>query len=987
MTTLAEFMIIAGADNRPPMLEKSMKKKYEELSVTEKLQADCDLKATNIVLQGLSPDVYAIVNHHKVTKEIWDKVKLLMQGTKLSLQERECKLYDEFDKFPFLKGLDVPMFTQGDDPIACLNKAMAFLTTATIQDDRVTVQQVQGRQGQSYDGTGYKGNATSFGGNNVGGIARVVKYPCLPDGQDAQTIIPNTASFQTEDLDAYDSDCDDVFNAKAVLMANLSNYGLDIISEVPHFEPYHHDMDNESVRAMHDFVQTPVVDFIDNEIASDSNIIPYSQYLQETQQAAVQDTNLYAQQDSMILFVIEQMSEQMINHVNNWEKANQEKNNESLTVELERYKERGKTFEQRLNIDLSTREKMIDSQMDDMIKEKLALKKKIDTLEQNLSNQLKEKESLLQTDNAQIEYVLGALFVLLYWLFDFRKRFVPQQELSAEQTFWLQISHPNTDQSALSHVKIEAPKELPKVSLVNTSLKKLKYHLGQFDTVMKKRITSDAVIEEEWGFEHTKAVFLNEFIPFLETLKDIFNVFDKDILNEVTEVQIVFNQMEAAVQQCSVDKQCFEIYKKEVFLKNDRLLHQIMSQDVMLCVMNSTVVFDDFVNLEMMKSETCNKCLYLEAELVKRKNMVEREDVRSSSSSVSKITDIQAINKKDRILHSLSSSKKAKIVESNIANNSKPNHSWGSNGTDVPSSSSLINDRNDQIAKIMGYGDYQLGSRDTNFYTISLNDMLKTYLICLLSKASKTKSWLWHHRLSHLNFGVEESPKIPHFNDDPLHETLHEDSTSQGSSSNVRPSHTPFELLVELKNYKKAMLEPYWIDAMQEEIHEFKRLQVWELVPCPDLVMLIKLKWVFKVKKDECGGVLKYKARLVTKGYRQEEGINFKESVAPIARIEAIRIFIANSATKNMTIYQMDVKMTFLNGELREVVYVSQPKGFVDPDKPNHVYRLKKALYGLKQAPRAWYDMLSSFLLLQEFSKGAVDPTLFFQGKKQAVDS
>ncbi|GKA24629.1 retrovirus-related pol polyprotein from transposon TNT 1-94 [Tanacetum coccineum] len=139
---------------------------------------------------------------------------------------------------------------------------------------------------------------------------------------------------------------------------------------------------------------------------------------------------------------------------------------------------------------------------------------------------------------------------------------------------------------------------------------------------------------------------------------------------------------------------------------------------------------------------------------------------------------------------------------------------------------------------------------------------------------------------------------------------------------------------------------------MQEEIHEFERLQVWELVPCPDLVMLIKLKWIFKVKKNKCGGILKNKARLVAKGYRQEEGIDFEESFAPVARIEAIRIFIANAAIKNMTIYQMDVKMAFLNGELREVVYVSQLEGFVDPDKPNHVYRLKKALYGLKQAPR-----------------------------------
>ncbi|GKE75874.1 retrovirus-related pol polyprotein from transposon TNT 1-94 [Tanacetum coccineum] len=164
---------------------------------------------------------------------------------------------------------------------------------------------------------------------------------------------------------------------------------------------------------------------------------------------------------------------------------------------------------------------------------------------------------------------------------------------------------------------------------------------------------------------------------------------------------------------------------------------------------------------------------------------------------------------------------------------------------------------------------------------------------------------------------------------------------------------------------------------MQEEIHEFERLQVWELVPCPDKVMLIKVKWIYRVKTNEFGWVLKNKARLVSQGFRQEEGIDFEESFAPVARIEAIRIFIANVANKNMTIFQMDVKMTFLNGELKEEVYVSQLKGFVDQDNPLHVYKLKKALYVLKQAPRVWYDMLSSFLLSQHFSKGAVDLTLF----------
>nr|GEZ16026.1 hypothetical protein [Tanacetum cinerariifolium] len=121
------------------------------------------------------------------------------------------------------------------------------------------------------------------------------------------------------------------------------------------------------------------------------------------------------------------------------------------------------------------------------------------------------------------------------------------------------------------------------------------------------------------------------------------------------------------------------------------------------------------------------------------------------------------------------------------------------------------------------------------------------------------------------------------------------------------------------------------------------------------------------------------KARLVARGYRQEEGIDFEESFAPVARLEAIRIFLAYVAHKNMVVYQMDVKTAFLNGNLREEVYVSQPDGFIDPDNQNHVYKLKKALYGLKQAPHAWYDMLSSFLLSEDFSKGSVDPTLFIR--------
>nr|GEU79323.1 copia protein [Tanacetum cinerariifolium] len=168
-----------------------------------------------------------------------------------------------------------------------------------------------------------------------------------------------------------------------------------------------------------------------------------------------------------------------------------------------------------------------------------------------------------------------------------------------------------------------------------------------------------------------------------------------------------------------------------------------------------------------------------------------------------------------------------------------------------------------------------------------------------------------------------------------------------------------------------------------KELNEFERLKVWELVPHTYKVMFITLKWIYKVKLDELGGIQKNKAHLVAHGYRQEEGIDFDEYFAPVARLDDIRLFLAYATHMNMLIYQMDVKTTFLNGILREEVYVSQPDGFVDQDNPNHVYKLKKDLYGLKQAPRAWYNLLSKFLLSQEFSKGTVDPTLFIrrQGK------
>ncbi|GJQ92738.1 gag-pol polyprotein [Tanacetum coccineum] len=318
--------------------------------------------------------------------------------------------------------------------------------------------------------------------------------------------------YQADDLDAYDSDCDDFSTAKAVFTANLSTYGLDVLYE-----------EKEAKN-------------IDTEIALEKKV---------------------KELDNIVCKI------------------------ETLMLEEE------------------SRSKMLLKQSDLMV---LKQKVNIKPINYDELNRLSE---------------------------DIGKRFVPQQELSDEQVFRLQTLHPNTDQSASSPVKIEAPRELPKVSLVNTSLKKLKYHLGQFDNVVKKRITPDALTEGEWGFEHTKAIFLKEIIPFLKTLKDIFNVFDKDLLNEIIEVQTVFNQMEAVVQQYHVDKQCFEIQKKQFLIENDRLLDQIISQDIVNIVVNSSLDINTSVNVNSSVAmndsvnyvEMCNKCLELEAELIKQHNM------------------------------------------------------------------------------------------------------------------------------------------------------------------------------------------------------------------------------------------------------------------------------------------------------------------------------------------------------------------------------
>nr|GEV63977.1 hypothetical protein [Tanacetum cinerariifolium] len=353
-----ERMILESVKNGPLILpsieenEVTRPKKYSELSATEAIQADCDVKATNIILQGLLPEVYALLSNHKVAKELWERIELLMQGTSLTKQEREYS------------SLIVPVFQRGDDLIYAINHMMSFLTVvvtsrypptnnqlrnssnprqqATIDNGRVTVQPIQGRHTSLAAGTSrtYTSGASE---NNSKKQRTVVCYnykgedQWIAEAQTTQNVITHNAAYQADDLDAYDSDCDEINTAKVALMTNLSHYGSDNLAEVYNQANVTHNLINQAVQAMSLFEQSNIVNQSETEITSDSNIILYSQYVSESQQTVVQNSNFPAQQDALILSVIEQLKTQVVNctKIN----LDNKSGNETLTAELERYKD------------------------------------------------------------------------------------------------------------------------------------------------------------------------------------------------------------------------------------------------------------------------------------------------------------------------------------------------------------------------------------------------------------------------------------------------------------------------------------------------------------------------------------------------------------------------------------------------------------------------------------------------------------------------
>nr|GEU29006.1 retrovirus-related Pol polyprotein from transposon TNT 1-94 [Tanacetum cinerariifolium] len=1391
MTTLADKAILSGADNRPPMLEKDMydswksimelymlnrqhgrmilesvengpllwptvkengvtrPKKYSELSTTKAIKADCDVKATNIILQGLPPEVYAFVSNHKVVKELWERIQLLMQGTSLTKQERECKLYYVFDKFANKKGdslrdfylrfllllndmniynmkleqfqvntkflntlppewskfmTDVKlvrdlhttnvaqlhaylgqheyhanevrlMNERTSDPLALVEnhqitkspyqthqqsyhhtqfqpqvssfqssqygspyhssqyESHAHTSTplsitypsndfqssvhhnvynpsssipqveyapslrnssnprqqATINNGGVTVQPIQRRQNSLAAGMSRQ-YTSGPSGNNSGKQRVVVCYnsqangqvlykeelefladPGIAEAQSTQYVVTNNAAYQADDLDAYDSDCDEINSAKIALMANLSHYGFDNLAEVHNPDNVTNNVIVQDVQAMLISEQSNIMNQSETEITSDSNIISHSQYVNESQYATVQNSSFPAQQDDLILYVIEQIKTQVVNYT----KINQDNKNvnEILTVELERYKEQVRILKDGNNVD-----KASDS---------CAQSLEIDNLKHTLSEHLKEKESLEQ------------MVTLLKNDFQKEESRNIDRELALEKQTSSRFQNPCYLQKAQQlEPKLYDGSVIQKTNaivirdseetLMLEDESRFKMLQKQKDPMMsKKKVNTkpnSVNFEEPNLFTRPTIVEVPKELPKVSMEKVLVITALKDTLSKLKGKAVV----NEAITLHPIDPELLRIDVAPLALKlrNNR----IAQYDYLKHTQEETATLREIVEnerfLNPLNTSLDYACKYTkriqELLIILKQTCPCINDLGVNLPTSASGSQPQGNTKKDRIQQTQSRAKKNKLEDhprnvrpslhnkKSVANtkaiSSVPNSKLNVN-FDLKCATCNVKFENDHVAKIMGYGDYTIenvtilrvyfveglghnlfsvgqfcdsdleiafrqhtcfirnlddvdllsGSLGNNLYTLSLRDMMASSPICLLSKASKTKSWLWHHRLSHLNFvainhlarqgHVRGLPNLKFEKDhicsacamgkkavatacytknrsivrlrhgkkpyEILHnklrdlsflhvfgalcyptndsenlgklqpkadigifigyaptkkafqiynrrtrrivETIHvsfdeltamaseqsslglalnkmtpatiidqdapspsKSQTTPETQSHVIPQDVEEDIhdieVAHIGNdplfgmpipevafdqsssttYKNALNQSCLIEAMQEELNEFERLEVWELVPRPDKVIVITLKWIYKVKLDELGGILKNKARLVARGYRQDDGIDFEESFALVARLEAIRIFLAYAAHKNMVVYQMDVKTAFLNGNLREEVYVSQSDGFVDPDNPNHVYKLKKALYGLKQAPHAW---------------------------------
>nr|GEY40220.1 hypothetical protein [Tanacetum cinerariifolium] len=710
MTSIADKAILSSADNRPSMLEKDMynswksrmelPKKYSELSATEAIQADCDVKATNIILQGLSPEVYALVSTHKVEKELWKRIQLLMQGTSLTKQERECKLYDEFDKFAYKKGESLRDFylrfslllndmniynmklEQFQVNMKFLNTLppewSKFVTDVKLVRDLHTtnVDQLHAYLGKHE----YHANEVRLMHERTSDPLALVanhqmnKSPYQPHLQSYPhtQFQPQVSSFQSFQYGPpYHSSHG--YASSVHQQSDFSQHDTGLV--VPVFQKGNDPID--AINHMMSFLTVVVTSWYpptNNQLRNSSN--PRQQATINNGRVIIQP--IQGRQNSLTAGMSRQYtsglsgtnsgkqrvivcynckgeghsSKQCIKLKRKrdeaWFKDKVQANGQVLhEKELEFLADPGIAETQSTQYVITNNAAYqaddldaYDSDCDEINAAKIALMANFshygsnnlaevynpDNVIHNVIDQdvqamsISKQLNIMNQSDTEITKKESLEQMVTLLKNDFQKeesryidRELPlekQTELSAEQAFWSQ-NFGNSKESNLSTSTtiVEVPKELPKVSMANLSLKKLKFHLASFDMVVKERTIATAITEGTWGFEHIKACFRDEIIPFVKALKELFNSFDQFFIDELTKVQNFFNKMEQAVEQHCVEKNKFQDKIKDVLKENERLMKQSISSDIM------NVVVNDNVNYACKTVHECERCVTIETEL------------------------------------------------------------------------------------------------------------------------------------------------------------------------------------------------------------------------------------------------------------------------------------------------------------------------------------------------------------------------------------
>ncbi|GJR46663.1 retrovirus-related pol polyprotein from transposon TNT 1-94 [Tanacetum coccineum] len=1061
MTTLADKSLLSGGDNKPPMLEKHLYDSWKsrmELYMLNRphgriffaLMWGCLKNGHTFSSQFVTPyqNQQFITNQSTPlsitypSNEYQSSVHHNVYSPQPSIPQSEyapTAYQQQQSEFPQPDSrLVVPVFQKGDDPIDAINHMMSFLTAivtsrypttnnqlrtssnphqqATIYDGKVTVQPVQGRQTTYAAGITrkYTPGATQASGQVL--TEEEIAFladPGLPDTQTSQTIITHNAAYQADDLDAYDSDCDELNSAKIALMANLSRNGSDALTEVHNPDNLAYDLINQSEQIMTSSEQSNDVNQTETEITSDSNIIPYSQYLSETQQETVQNSNSSAQQDVLILSMFEQLNTQVMNCTNvNLEYKSA---NKALTTELDRYKEEVKDLKEMQNVENSfsgsneqyAEIERLKQTLSEQVQEKDSLMKTVSDLKndlkmeenRNIDREIALEKKIKQLDNiifkrgqsAQTVHMMtkskicydhstkqaigfekpfylkkvreskpklydGNVILKMDTIVipdsdetlmlceesrskmllkeqdpmvvknkvntkpinyailnnDYNKRFVRQSDLYSEHAYWKATSVPPLDPSPSSTTnKVEVPKEFPKVSMVNTSLKELKRHLAGFDQVVKERTTATAITEGTWGFEHTKACFRDEIIPFIKELKDIFNNFNQYLVDELADVQNVFYQMEQAVEQHRLESKTFEEQGLVIAaLKNElrKLKEKALDKEAI-----ETHSVDLKVSKDNMETSRPRVRLFASASGSQPQANTRNDKIQQTPSSNSKNKPVLV----RRISLSSSLKRITYVLACALGKSSKKPHKPKSEDT---------NQEKLYLLHMDLCGPMRVASVNGKKYILVIVDNYYrfTWVKCLRSK-DEAPVFIINFLKMIQKVGISHETSVassPHQNGvvERRNHTLIEAArtmliyakaplflwakavaiacyTQNRSMIRLRHGKTPYELLHE-KPPDLSYLHVF--GALCYLTNDRGRIlgQVTNQRLTLDLSSL--LSGSIRLSLMELfGGILKNKARLVTRGYRQEGGINFEESFAPVASLEAIRIFLAFAAHMN----------------------------------------------------------------------------------------